>query len=137
MRVLEEPRCRKLLKRGSLYIVNDEVGCFIKYSSKGRSPWPFALSPEDLIELHSGNSNPPTVVVGLVCGGDGVCALSKSNVYQLVGENGGWISVRRGFGGSYGVTGSLAKLKGKIPLKRWPLLVFGPTEGDIKNGSNN
>lgn len=85
----------------------------IKHSSKRLSPWRFTYMPDNLAELADlrGDYNPVWAV--LVCGQDGVVALSLQEVNSIVsGTNGrtSWIRVSRGRNSMYRVGGDLGDL---------------------------
>jgi len=122
-RLLEDPRCERIRRQDFGYIVNESVFVFVKYSTKGRSPWGFVFSGEEARKL---NEISGLVFIGLICGGDGICAVAWGDIKALLGETAGSarIAVRRRFNEQYGVSGPVAELKGKVPVKAWPALVF-------------
>ena len=123
VRLFEDPRCERVRRQGFGYIVNEGVFVFLKYSTKGRSPWGFVFSGEEVRKL---NGITTRIFAGLICGGDGVCAVAWDDVKMLLGktQRSGRIAVRRRFNERYGVSGPATELKGKIPVKAWPSLVF-------------
>ncbi|OGI68714.1 hypothetical protein A2738_00170 [Candidatus Nomurabacteria bacterium RIFCSPHIGHO2_01_FULL_42_15] len=111
-------------KKGLLgYVVNEKVFVFLKYTTKARSPWRFSFDQEDIDRCLKMESEYSTVILGLVCGGDGVCALTWKEARSLLSTNPGWISVQRKHNKSYGVAGSISKLKGKVSVRRWSNIV--------------
>ena len=107
-------------KKGLLgYIVNDQVFIFVKYTTKARSPWRFSFDQEDVDRCLKMALEHKVVVLGLVCGGDGVCALSWEEAQHLLNTKPGWISVQRKHNKSYGVAGSVSELRRKVSVKRW------------------
>ena len=56
------------------FVLNDTVVLHLKYSTKGRSPWGFTFMPDEqtILALRASKQE---VVIGLVCGSDGVAAL--------------------------------------------------------------
>ena len=124
IRLLEDKRCQIVRKDDLGYIVNDKTFIFIKYTTKTRSPWTFSFSQGDVEQLNSRAISFKNIVIVLVCGGDGICAVSWCNACRLLGNNAGWISTRRKFNGQYAVAGQADQLHGKVSLNQWPLLVF-------------
>jgi hypothetical protein len=124
-RLLEDPRCERVRPHDFGYVVNEAVFVFLKYSTKGRSPWGFVFSSEEAQRL---DGIPTRVFTGLICGGDGICAVAWEDVKALLGATAGSgrIAVRRRFNEQYGVSGPAAELKGKVPVKAWPSLVLDP-----------
>lgn len=123
--LLEDKRCDNLRHYGNnRYVAN---GCFFytRYTTKARSPWIFSITGNDYLQfgLKERFTNKKMLLV-LICGGDGVCALTFDEVEKLLNGYTGSISVRRQHNSQYTVTGGNGKLKGKIPLSRWPGIVF-------------
>jgi hypothetical protein len=140
IRMLDDERCKSVKKRGSLgYIANDEIFIFLKYTTKARSPWGFTFDQEDVDRCTTMAHEYKGVVLGLICGGDGVCALHWPEARELLESKSGRIAVKRKYDQSYTVWGTAGALKGKIPVKRWPLLLFAPDEPaqDSNNGKKN
>ena len=111
-------------KMGTLgYVVNDKVFAFLKYTTKNKTPWQFSFDQEDVDRCVKMASSHKALVVGLVCGGDGICALTWDEVKMLLNSKPGRISTKRKHNESYGVVGSQGELKRKIAVGRWPTLV--------------
>jgi|SRR3989344_2906742 len=111
-------------KRGSLgYVVNDRVFVFLKYTTKARSPWRFSFDQEDVDRCLKMALEYKVVILGLVCGGDGICALSLEETQYLLNTKPGWISVKRKHNKSYGVAGSVSELKRKVSVRRWRSII--------------
>jgi len=125
IRLLDDERCRAVRKHGLLgYVVNDDIFVFLKYTTKARSPWGFAFDQEDIDRCFSMSTQYHRVILGLICGGDGVCALEWSQAKELLGGKPGRIATGRKHNHSYDVWGSEGELKRKISLRRWPSLLF-------------
>jgi hypothetical protein len=122
--LLEDPRCTSLKKDEGGYVVNATRLIALKYSTKSRTPWRFGFGADEIKRLVEASSRYQALVIGLVCGGDGVCAITWKQAAMLVGEEPGWISVRRKFHERYAVAGPAAELAGKVPLRDWPALLF-------------
>lgn len=124
VRLLEHPRFSAIRKHEYGYLVNSSVFVFLKYSTKARSPWGFSFTNDELPRLVSLASQYERIVLGLICGGDGICAVDWKRLSPLLGDKPGWISVRRNFNERYGVSGPAGGLDRKVPLQGWPLVVF-------------
>jgi hypothetical protein len=124
IRLLENKRCQTVRKDDLGYIVNDKIFVFIKYTTKNRSPWRFTFGQDEVEQLNSRATSFRDIVVVLVCGGDGICAVSWCNACRLLGNNAGWISTRRKFNEQYAVAGQADQLHGKVSLNEWPLIAF-------------
>lgn len=124
VRLLEHPQFSAIRKHEYGYVVNSSAFVFLKYSTKARSPWGFSFTADELPRLVSLASQYERIVLGLICGGDGICAVDWKRLNPLLGDKPGWISVRRNFNERYGVSGPAGGLDRKVPLQSWPLLLF-------------
>jgi hypothetical protein len=131
VRVIEDPRCESIAKHKCGYRVNESGILAIKYSTKARSPWGFTFSAEDISRFSAATKESGDCAIALVCGGDGVCALSWTIVSALLADSPGRIAAKRGFAGCYAVSGPAGNLKGKVAMNRWPAIVF---EGQENGG---
>jgi hypothetical protein len=55
--------------------VNDRMSVHLKYSTKGRSPWGFTFVPDEQ-DLLTSTAAECEVIIGLICGADGVAAFT-------------------------------------------------------------
>jgi hypothetical protein len=123
--LLNDDRCLSLLKRESLgYVVNADIFVLLKYTSKARTPWSFTFDLEDIERCYRMAEEYKKVVLGLICGGDGVCALSWEKGSDLLGNNAGRIAVARKHNHSYSVWGTAGELKRKVSVSSWPRVLF-------------
>lgn len=128
VKVLEDGRCKAFQKKGTLgYVCNERAFLFVKYTTKARTPWQFAFDREDVDRAKKMASEHERVVCVFVCGGDGVCAVSWSEIQQLLSSAGGRITVARKHNKQYSVWGTVDELRHKIALNRWPEIVFEET----------
>lgn len=123
-RLVEDPRCEALGKHQYGYRVNQQRFISIKYSTKARSPWGFNFSQDDIDRLEETSREIGNCFIALVCGGDGICAVSWTTLLGLLGGTAGWISTKRAHGGCYGVSGPKGTLQGKVAMNRWPGIIF-------------
>jgi hypothetical protein len=124
VRVIEDPRCETIAKHTCGYRVNNGRILAIKYSTRAHSPWGFTFSGDDISRFNAAKAEFGDCLIALVCGGDGICALSWSLVATLLANSPGRIAAKRGFAGCYAVSGPAGALKGKIAMNRWPAIVF-------------
>jgi len=124
VRVIEDARCETIVKHECGYRINNDRILAIKYSTKARSPWGFTFSGEDISRFEATSAEWGECAVALVCGGDGICAVSWSIAASLLGGSPGRIAAKRGFAGCYAVSGPAGELKGKVAMNRWPAIVF-------------
>ena len=124
IRLLEDGRCQRVRRDESGYIVNDEIFVFLKYTTKQRSPWRFSFSDDEVQRLNVLAGRFQIIAVAMICGGDGICAVSWRETSDLLGNNAGWISAGRKFNEQYAVAGQAGKLSGKVSLGEWPSIIF-------------
>ena len=97
----------------------------IKHSSKRLSPWRFSYMPENLEEIIDLQKTYSPVWVILVCGQDGVLALSLDELKSIVGareDGAAWIRVSRDRNSMYRVGGALGDLPRAKPRGLEPFL---------------
>src|SRR5688500_707056 len=70
-----------ILYNPSLSVVTEEVLLLLKYSTKGRSPWAFTFTTDEQRLLQG--SSEMKMVIGLVCGADGVASLTYSQFMEI------------------------------------------------------
>jgi hypothetical protein len=100
--------------------LNDHTLVLIKYSTKKRSPWGFTFtqSEQALLRVKAEQS---TIVLGLICGADGIAALRYDAYVTIAGHNTSafHISCYRSHGQHYEIKGPDGALEGKVPPSRW------------------
>ncbi|MEK6375344.1 MAG: hypothetical protein AABO58_21930 [Acidobacteriota bacterium] len=101
-------------------VLNDQLQVFLKYSTRGRSPWGFTFTPAEQLKL-SKTGTAAATVIGLICGSDGVAALSYE-LYQTIAhprESAIHVACYRAHGQHYEVKGPDGTLNAKIAPSRW------------------
>ncbi|WP_407490750.1 hypothetical protein [Elizabethkingia anophelis] len=99
------------------YVINDNIGIYIKHSTKRMSPWRFSFQKchqDEIFDMQKGLNN---VFVLLVCGEDGVVALSYEELKTILDythDEIEWISASRTRNKDYEIKGSDGKLEKKI-----------------------
>lgn len=122
-RVLNDPRCYAVRRQADVYIVNDARIAFLKYTTKVRSPWRFTATEGDQQSLARAEAR-RSITIGLICGGDGICAVTLEEWRSLTACKLGWLSVRRRFNEMYAVSGAAGELPRKISMQRWTDLLL-------------
>ncbi len=115
-----EGSVRSLIYEAPFFVMNDRVRALLKYSTKVRSPWGFTFMPDEqrLLREHEGAGH---LVVGLICGSDGVVALPLADYLQIAPPKDVAIHVScyRRHGEHYEVNGPSGCLNGKIAPSMW------------------
>lgn len=102
VRVIEDRRCRSIVKANSGFLVNDSAYVHLKYRTKERSPWTFQFGPDELATITKASAKHELVIVAFICGGDGICGLRWCQVKALLDPHSGWITCARKFNEQYG-----------------------------------
>ncbi len=122
--LIEDIRCVAVRSRTPGYIVNNDLRLLIKYSTHARSPWRFAITDEEVRFLRAEPCQICRTFVALVCGGDGVCALTGEIVLKVTGSIPSTISVSRRYHGQYWIAGPVQGLDMSVPVNAWPGYMF-------------
>src|SRR5207244_479499 len=99
-------------------LVNGHLVLFLKYSTRGRSPWAFTFAPEEQRTLATAGGRG---VIGLICGSDGVAAVDLDSYSSIAAPRNSAIHIAcyRDHGGYYELSGPDGTLKIKIAPSRW------------------
>lgn len=117
----------------SSYIINENVGIYIKHSSKRMSPWRYSFKKEHQDEIRKMKEELGEVYVVLVCNDDGLVALNFSEFKAIlndVHEEVEWVSVTRNRREMYLVKGSDGKLPFKVGRSDFPKKIFAKCTAD-------
>lgn len=102
------------------FLLNEDLLVYLKYSTRGRSPWGFTFTTDEQLALQKSASQ-LKIVIGLVCGADGVVALSY-DAYRTVAaprKSALRIACYRQHGEHYEVNGPDGRLDGKVAPSNW------------------
>ena len=105
------------------YVINDNIGLYVKYSTKRLTPWRFSFQKRHQDEILEMKNKFGEVFLLLVCNKDGVVVLSFDELKCILDEsheNVEWVSASRRRGEKYTVCGSNGKLKFKVGIKDFP-----------------
>lgn len=102
------------------FYLNERWVVMLKYSTKGRSPWAFTFAPDEQLSLLE-KSNQHKMVIGLVCGADGVAAINYDSYLTVATPRASAVhlSCYRQYGAHYEINGPDGTLKRKIPPSNW------------------
>ena len=103
-----------------LFVVNDRLLVRLKYSTRGRSPWGFTFIPDEQ-ELLQNRASELKTVIGLICGADGVVALTYDAYRSIAAprKSAVHIACYRKHGEHYEVNGPDGRLDGKVAPSNW------------------
>jgi len=102
------------------FLLNNQLLVYLKYSTRGRSPWGFTFMPEEQVLMHD-RASESKVVIGLICGGDGVAAVTFDDYRSVAAprESAIHIACYRQHGEHYEVNGPDGKLDRKVAPSNW------------------
>lgn len=102
------------------FVLNGNLLVYLKYSTRGRSPWSFTFMPDEQVLLQSKASR-SRVVIGLICGADGVAAVNYDAYLSVAALRKSAIHVAcyRQHGEHYEVNGPDGMLGKKIAPSNW------------------
>lgn len=106
-----------VLGRVNSYLLNGVLAIHIKHSSKRLPPWTFTFSTENIVEIFRLATDTPSMWLALVCGGDGVVAISWAEFDSITkdeGRNARFVTVDRDRNTMYRVRGNASR----VPLVR-------------------
>ena len=100
--------------------LNDRLLVLMKYSTRKRSPWGFTFAHAEQILLRA-KATEFGVVVGLICGADGIAALRYDGYVTIAAPSTSAIHIAcyRQHGEHYEIKGPDGTLEGKVPPSRW------------------
>ncbi|MGE0277739.1 MAG: hypothetical protein AB7G68_20875 [Nitrospiraceae bacterium] len=109
-----------------LFQINNRFLVLLKYSTKGRSPWGFTFMPDEQVLLQE-RATESKIVIGLICGADGVAAFTY-DAYQRIAsarQSSIHIACYRQHGEHYEINGPDGKLGRKVPPSNWQRILEG------------
>jgi hypothetical protein len=102
------------------FLLNDRLLVLFKYSTKGRSPWGFTFTVDEQTLLQTKASQFNTTL-GLICGADGVAAISYQSYLSVAAPRKSAIHIAcyRLHGAHYEVSGPDGALERKVAPSSW------------------
>lgn len=102
------------------FLLNGSLLIYLKYSARSRSPWGFTFMPDEQALLNTKVSK-SKVVIGLICGADGVAALSHDAYFSVAAlrKSAVHVACYRRHGEHYEVNGPDGTLDKKIAPSNW------------------
>lgn len=102
------------------WVLNGTIQVYLKYSTAIRSPWAFTFGPDEQLLLHA-CAQKGQLLIGLICGADGVVAIAFKNYASVAGisESALRIACNRRHREHFEVSGPLGTLPRKIAPSDW------------------
>lgn len=72
--LIRKPRGAHVSYASPLFVLDERLQVHLKYSTAKRSPWGFTFMPDEQVLLWKRAQTMP-LVIGLICGADGIAAL--------------------------------------------------------------
>jgi len=111
-------------KSNSVYLIDEKIGLYIKYSQKRMSPWVFTFDKEHVKEIKDINDLLSNIFIVFVCNDDGICCIDWKEFCTLISVDNSsypkWIKVSRKKNEKYSVSGVDGELKHKIGNSDFP-----------------
>jgi hypothetical protein len=109
-----------------LFVVNNQFLILLKYSTRGRSPWGFTFGPDEQSLLRR-KAREADIVIGLICGSDGVAAVAYGAFGSIAVPRKSAIHIAcyREHGEHYQVNGPDGSLDRKIAPSTWQRILEG------------
>ena len=106
------------------FIFDGKLQVHLKYSTGKRSPWGFTFMPDEQLLLGERALEMP-MIIGLICGTDGVAALPYENYLTIahVKDAALRVSCRRNHREHFEISGPDGTLPGKVPPSDWTRLL--------------
>lgn len=103
-----------------LFLVNNQLLVLLKYSTKGRSPWGFTFTTDEQTLLQN-KAFDSKIVIGLVCGADGVASFTYDAYKSVAAPRNSAIHIAcyRQHGEHYEINGPDGTLDGKVAPSDW------------------
>lgn len=108
------------------FLLDNRLHVFLKYSTKGRSPWGFTFTPSEQVDLAS-RGEESAIVIGLICGADGVATLAYGDYSQIALQQKTSVHVAcyRQHNEHYEISGPNGVLGTKVPPSMWQRILQG------------
>jgi len=117
---------RSIRHEPPFFVLNESLCVYLKYSTKGRSPWGFTFMPAEQTVLQE-RAPESAIVIGLVCGADGVAALPYEAYRSIAATRPSAIHIGcyRAHNEHYQLKGPDGALVGKIAPSNWQRIIDG------------
>src|ERR1039458_7893664 len=89
IRVIDDRRCQSITKSDLGFVVNGNAFIYLKYRTKGRTPWRFQFGNDEVVYLNSVADKYPRILIAFICGGDGICGVTWLQAVELLANGPG------------------------------------------------
>jgi hypothetical protein len=102
------------------FMLNDALLAYLKYSTRVHSPWGFTFTADEQVMLEE-KAEGHRLVLGLICGADGVASLNYDAFLRIAPKRNLAIRIScfRSHGEHYEVNGPGGKLSSKVAPSDW------------------
>jgi len=109
------------------FVVNGKTRLHLKHSTAVRSPWGFTFTPAEQALLIRDAACGSPIIIGLVCGSDGIVGLTMQNYLAIASQRGTALRIAcsRSHRTHFTVSGPDGALPGKMAPSNWTTL-FAP-----------
>lgn len=111
---------QSLVYDAPFFVVNGSASIHLKHCTKIRGPWQFTFGPHEQQVLES-RGVACRLFLGLVCGADGIAAISYGQFAQIAPPSAASVAVacRRRYNEHYAISGPAGELSRKVPPSLW------------------
>jgi len=115
------------------FLLNNCLKVHLKHCTKKRSPWSFTFTQDEQLRLQSA-STLNRMVIGLICGDDGIATLSYEDFTRIVFGKDASVRVAcsRNHNEHYSIHGPSGEVDGKVAPSSWLRIL---TIGDLNETS--
>jgi hypothetical protein len=111
---------KSILFESPFFLLNDRLSVYFKYSTRNRSPWGFTFMPDEQA-LFRAKASSLKIVIGLICGSDGVAALDYDSYLKVapLSKTAFHMACYRQHGEHYEINGPDERLRKKVAPSSW------------------
>jgi hypothetical protein len=113
------------------YLINSEVSVLLKYCTRIRSPWGFTFTEDEQVTLKRA-AKQRSLVIGLICGSDGVAAVGYKSFSMVARPRQSAVHVAcyRGHWEHYEVSGPDGTLDRRVSPSNWQRILQNGVDRD-------
>lgn len=114
-----------ILYEPPFFVLNGRLSLHLKYSTRARSPWGFAFTPDEQLLLQE-RATRSRIVIGLICGADGVATLTYEDYLSVAARRSSAVHIAcyRKHAEHYEVNGPDGRLSRKVAPSSWQRILI-------------